>query len=131
VNGPKRFIEYAEDVTCQLVKHDLVHHLFADDTQRMLHCLPADVPLMMLTLNECFVDVSGWCASKRLQLNENKTEMLIFGTAASLKKIPLGSDVMQAGSSAQLTMRYHVSRTKQACFFSSASAASSLSVTRS
>jgi hypothetical protein len=133
VHGPKRFIEYAEDVTCQLVKNDLVHHLFADDTQGMLHCLPADVPLMMSKLNECFVDVSGWCASKRLQLNENKTELLIFGTAASLKKIPLGSDVMQAGSSviesadavrdlgvildAQLTMRDHVSRTAQACFF--------------
>jgi hypothetical protein len=133
VNGPKRFIEYAEDVTCQLVKHDLVHHLFADDTQGMLHCLPADVRLMMSKLNDCFVDVSGWCASKRLQLNENKTKLLLFGTATSLKKIPLGSDVMQAGSSviesadvirnlgvmldAQLTMRDHVSRTAQACFF--------------
>ena len=133
MNGPKRFIEYAEDVTCQLERNDLVHHLFADDTQGMLHCLPADVPLMMSKLNECFVDVSGWCASKRLQLNENKTELLIFGTAASLKKIPLGSDVMQASSSviesadavrdlgvildAQLTMRGHVSPTAQDGFF--------------
>jgi Reverse transcriptase (RNA-dependent DNA polymerase) len=32
VNGPKRFIEYTEDVTCQLVKYDLVHYLLADDT---------------------------------------------------------------------------------------------------
>ena len=99
VKGPKRFIEYTEDVTCQLVKYDLVHHLFADDTQGMLHCLPADVPQMMSKLIDCFVDVSRWCASKRLQLNDNKTELLLFGTATSLAKIPLGSDVKQAGSS--------------------------------
>jgi hypothetical protein len=133
VNGPKRFIEYAEDITCQLVKHNLVYHLFADDTQGMLHCPPADVPQMMSTLNDCFADVSGWCASKRLQLNADKTELLLFGTPTNLKKIPLGSDVMQAGSSvikpadvvrdlgvmldAQLSMREHVSQTAQACFF--------------
>jgi hypothetical protein len=68
VNGPKRFIEYAEDITCQLVKLNLIYHLFADDTQGMLHCPPADVPQMMSTLGDCFADVSGWCASKRLQL---------------------------------------------------------------
>ena len=93
----------------------------------MLHCLPADVPQMMSKLNDCFVDVSRWCASKRLQLNDNKTELLLFGTATSLAKIPLGSDVMQAGSSviksagvvrdlgvmldAQLTMRSVLGKT--------------------
>ena len=29
----------SEDVTCQLVKFDLFHHLFADDMQGMLLCL--------------------------------------------------------------------------------------------
>jgi hypothetical protein len=99
----------------------------------MLHCPPADVPQMMSTLNDCFVDVSGWCASKHLQLNADKTELLLFGITTNLKKIPLGSDVMQAGSrviksadvvrdlrvmlDAQLSMRENVSRTAQACFF--------------
>jgi len=44
VTGPKRFIEYTEDATLIVTKHALAHHLFADDTQGMLHCLPADVP---------------------------------------------------------------------------------------
>jgi hypothetical protein len=82
-----------------------------------------------------FFNVSCWCESKRLQLNADKTELLLFGTSNNLKKIPLGSDVMQAGSSViiiksayvvrdlgvmldvQLSMREHVSRTAQACFF--------------
>lgn len=38
-------------------------------------------------LKECFIDVSAWCALKCLQL----TELLLFETAANLKKIPLGS----------------------------------------
>jgi hypothetical protein len=67
-------------------------------------------------------------------LNGNKTELLLFGTAGSFKKIPLhGIDVMQAGPSviksadvvrylgvmldAQLTMCDHISRTALACFF--------------
>jgi len=66
-------------------------------------------------------------------LNGNKTELLLFGTASSIKKIPLGSDVMQADPSViksaavvrdlgvmlddQLTMCDHISRTAQACFF--------------
>ena len=74
-----------------------------------------------------------WCASKCLQLNANKTERLLFRTAKNLKKVPSGIDVMQAGSSAirsavvvrdlgvlldaQLSMREHISRTSQVCFF--------------
>jgi hypothetical protein len=88
---------------------------------------------MMSTLNDCFADVSGWCASKRLQLNADKTKLLLFGIPTNLKKIPLGSDVMQAGSSvikpadvvrdlrvmldAQLSIREHISQTVQTCFF--------------
>jgi hypothetical protein len=59
--------------------------------------------------------------------------LLLFETATNLKKIPSGSDVMQAGFSAirsaavvrdlrvlldaQLSMREHISRTAQDCFF--------------
>ena len=85
-----------EDVTCQLVKYDLFHHLFANDMQAMLHCLPSNVPQTMSTFNDCFIDVNGWFALKRLQLNASKTEQLVFGTANNLKKIPPGSEVMQA-----------------------------------
>ena len=78
----------------------------------------------MSTLRDCFADVSGWCASKRLQLNGNKTKLLLFGTACNFKKIPPGSDVMQADSSviksAEVVREFGVmldARTTQACFF--------------
>jgi hypothetical protein len=133
VLGPKRFIEYTEDVTDLLRRHELLYHLFADDMQGLLHCPPIDVPKIVSTLNDCFVDVSSWCASRRLQLNASKTELLLFGTATNLRKIPPGSGMMHAGPSAidaadtvrdlgvildaHLSMHEHVSKVAQVCFY--------------
>ena len=133
VLGPKRFIEYAEDVTRLLETHELQYHLFADDMQALQHGPPADVPRIVSALDNCFADISDWCASKRLQLNATKTEVLWFGSAANLRKIPPGSGSVHAGSSvieplsvvrdlgvmidAQLSMQEHVSRTARSCFF--------------
>ena len=100
VLGPKQFIQYAEDVTRLLQKHELLYHLFADDIQGMLHGPPADVPRIVSTPTDCFTDVSHWCAAKRLQLNDSKTEVLWFGSAANLRKIPPGKSILRAGSSA-------------------------------
>jgi hypothetical protein len=78
------------------------------------------------TLNDCFVDLSGWCASKRLQLNASKTEVLLSETVTNLQKILLDCGIMHAGSivikladivrdrrvmtDAQLTMHEHMAR---------------------
>ena len=78
VLGPKQFIQYAEDVTRLLQKHELLYHLFADDMQGMLHGPPADVSRIVSTITDCFTDVSHWCDAKRLQLNTRKTEVLWF-----------------------------------------------------
>jgi hypothetical protein len=107
--------------------------LFRSGVQGLSHDLPADVPRIVSTLNNCFIDVSDWCASKRLQLNDSKTEVLWFGSAANLRKIPLGSCAIFAGPSviepvtvvrdlgvmidSELSMRQHVSQVARACFF--------------
>ena len=101
--------------------------------QALQHGPPADVPRIVSALDNCFADISDWCASKRLQLNATKTEVLWFGSAANLRKIPSGSGSVHAGSSvieplcvvrdlgvmidAQLSMQEHVSRTARSCFF--------------
>jgi len=139
VLGPKQFIQYAEDITRILEKHKLLYHLFADDTQGMLHGPPADVPRIASTLTDCFSDVSHWCAAKRLQLNASKAEVLWFRSAVNLNKMSPSESVVCAGSTAvdsttvvrnlgvmfdaELSMREHVSRVAQVCFFPLTSAA--------
>jgi predicted nucleic acid binding AN1-type Zn finger protein len=85
------------------------------------------------TIERCAADVSTWCASKRLQLNGNKTEVMWFGTPAGLRKIPpqagsihVDHSVVEPVSAvrdlgvivdAELTMQEHVNRTAQTCFY--------------
>jgi len=73
------------------------------------------------------------CTDKRLQLNDDKTEMMWFGSAAKLTKIPLAISNIRIGSidvqpvtvvrdlgvmiDAELSMRVHVSRAAQTCFY--------------
>jgi len=95
VIGPKSFNQYAEDFEGVFEKYQLHHHLFADDMQGLSSSSPSSVPVITSTLSSCFTDVSTWCAAKRLQLS--KTEVMWFGTAAGLRKLPSGSGCIYAG----------------------------------
>jgi len=95
--------------------------------------LPTDIPQIVSTLADCATDVIAWCADKRLQLNADKTEVMWFGSAAKLSEIPSASSTIRIGSidvqpvtvvhdlgvmiDAELSMRVHVSRTAQTCFY--------------
>jgi len=41
--------------------------------------------------------VNDWCASKRLQLNTNKTEMMWFGSATNLSKLSAAERLIKIG----------------------------------
>jgi len=92
-----------------------------------------DVPHIVLILADCATDVTACRATKRLQLNANKTEVVWFGSAAKLSKIPPASNSIRICSidvqpvtifhdlevmiDAELSMRVHVSRTVKTCFY--------------
>ena len=95
--------------------------------QGLKHGSPTDVPQIASTLTDCAT------TAKRLQLNADKTEVMWFGSAANLSKIPLANRTIRIGSDhvqqvtvvrdlgvmidAELSMRVHVSRTAQTCFY--------------
>jgi len=77
VLGPLQFISYTDDVTSAFVKHE-VNISIADDK---------DVDIARRRLHGCVSSVSSWCASRRLQLNEEKTELAWFGKRSCLNKL--------------------------------------------
>ena len=50
------------------------------------------------SLQRCTANVGDWCASKRLKLNEDKTEFMWCGSRASLKKIASNDLSLRVGN---------------------------------
>ena len=133
VLGPKEFIAYTEELTELIDGYQLGHHLYADDTQLVKSTRIIDIIPTIQTLQQCIEAIHKWCASRRLQLNPSKTEIVWFGTKASLKKMEssdlslhVGNDVIEPVSVVrdlgvlldnELSMKKHVSKVASVCYF--------------
>ena len=134
VLGPLEFISYTEDVTEIFHRHLISYHIFADDKQ--LHCAGkiSETTDIRQQLQNCITDIQNWCASRRLQLNALKTELIWFGSHANMRKIAsvadltltVGGDVITPVTlvrdlgvylDSELTMKQHINRTVSSCFF--------------
>jgi len=71
-----------------LDQHHMSHHCFADDTQAYVDVPRSQVATVAPQLQNCIADMSNWCGARRLQLNPTKTEVMWFGSKASLQCIP-------------------------------------------
>ena len=132
VLGPKKFIAYTEDLVTVIDRSELGHHLYADDTQLIKSVGITEIQRVIAALQNCILDIHSWCASRRLQLNPSKTEVIWFGSRASLHKaedtdraLRVGSDVIQPVSSVrdlgvildeELTMKKHISKMTSVAF---------------
>jgi len=133
VLGPKQFIAYTEDVGEIFVTHHVSNHAYADDTQGLARCDPSNIKPTVDVLQQTVSAVSGWCSSRRLQLNAQKTEIIGFGSSTNLRKLDhddmqlhLGDAVIEPTDvvrdlgvylDSELSMRQHISRLSRACFY--------------
>jgi len=85
--GPVEFVAYTEDVVDLFDRHTVNHHLYADDQYFYLHTEPGLASTGLTRLVNCFSELSGWCASRRLQLNAAKTELIWCGSRAMLHRL--------------------------------------------
>ena len=97
--GPIQFIAYTTDSSDTFTGHNLLYHMFADDTQMYDHCLISNVPVLVNNLTACINDLQKSFSSHRLQLNPTKTEFIWFGTRTTLLKIPAAYRSLPVGSS--------------------------------
>ena len=84
-------------------------------------------------IESCISNIHQWCASRGLQLNPDKTELIWFGSSSNLAKLKLIDNNITVGPVAinpsesvrdlgvqfdcQLSMRSHVSKTSSVCFY--------------
>jgi len=86
VFGPLGFIAYTDDLTAVSDRHNVNSHVYADDTELYDSSSPADAESVRDRLTSCVSEVAKWCASRRLQLNDDKTEMIWFVSRSNLAK---------------------------------------------
>ena len=73
--------------------------MYADDTQLYDSSSLADAESVRDRLTICVSEVAKWCASRRLQLNDDKSEMIWFGSRSNLAKLELINMSLQVGTS--------------------------------
>ena len=76
VLGPILFILYTQLLTSVILKHPVSHMLYADDMQMYKSCGLNDC-LSILCVEKCVSDTKTWMTSNKLQMNEDKTEILL------------------------------------------------------
>ena len=133
--GPVQFIAYTEDVQELFDRHHVKYHLFADDKQvyiRVQRCEIAAARRRLTDYHRPTVPQS-WCASRRLQLNTSKTELIWFGSQPVLhqsspadRMLSINDVTLQPAGVVrdlgvvldnQLTMKQHVNCVASSCFF--------------
>ena len=96
--GPFFFTAYTEDLTAVSEKHCVNSHVYADDTQLYDSSTLVDAESVQDRLTSCISEVAKWCASRRLQPNAEKTEMIWFGSRSSLTKLQCINQSLQLGT---------------------------------
>ena len=76
--GPLLFNLYMLPLGSIIQQYNVSYHSYADDTQLYIS-VPADDHSPVNELIKCITDIKQWMAENFLQLNENKTEILLVG----------------------------------------------------
>ena len=86
VLGPVLFILYTQPRSDVISHHSVSQHMFADDTELHKSDSPSEAFTRTLaqTIESCISDVKVWVVENKLQLNDDKTEIPLIGSAPGI-----------------------------------------------
>ena len=92
VIGPLLFTANITPLRDLIRKYGLEYHLYADDTQMHVSFSPGgdEQQNALNRLHSCLEEVGQWSRSNLLKLNDQKTDVVVFGTK---HKLPLMKDI--------------------------------------
>ena len=88
VLGPLLFSMYMLPLGEILRRHAPSYHLFADDDQLYIAAEPDRVKARVGELESCIDEVRQWMRANFLQLNDDKTDVLLIGSPTTLARLP-------------------------------------------
>ena len=125
------FVLYTQPLSKKIQHHSLYHHSFSDDNQLYISAKIAQLQEITRTSQSCISDVQAWMHNNKLQLNPDKTEMILVTSKRNQKSLSLPFSVDLNGTSSHLSstvrslgvtlnqnlsFQQHVSRTCQICY---------------
>lgn len=132
VLGPREYCLYSKPIGEICLRHGLLYHCYADDTQMYIVVRPQDDwDVISSRLEACLKDISSWMSANMLKLNEEKTEFIVFAPKSKLNKteklhLKFGNNITKAAPSVRnlgvhldrsLTMEQQVIAVSKACYY--------------
>ena len=82
VLGPLLFNAYIAPLTTLLQKHNIHHHLYADDTQLYITFPPTDHTQALTRMEACVQDAKAWLCDNGLVMNNNKSQAIVIHSSS-------------------------------------------------
>ena len=82
VLGPLLFNAHIAPLTTLLQKHNIHHHLYADDTRLYITFPPTDHTQALARMEACVQDAKAWLCDNGLVMNDNKSQAIVIRSSS-------------------------------------------------
>ena len=107
VLGPILFVLYTQPLLDIVHHHSMSHHSFSDDNQLYKSGHISQLLNIIQSTQRCISDLRDWMTNSKLQLNEDKTDMILISPRNVLNNIPFPSEICTNGTNIQLSQTVH------------------------